>query len=162
MSTEIPDFTGHVDELRQIFDACRSFDDRTERDNSIDAQPKIIRLIRSIPPQVTQQTPFEAKQRGLDAVIGVAEEILGDKDLIGHEIRKDLPYLSIKSTIKHLLDMLLPEELAALQADGEIPKAILQLRRNAKACSIDMDIDDSIDRLWLEESDREDDTRMAL
>lgn len=58
--------------------------------------------------------------------------------------------------------MLLPEELAALQADGEIPKTMNNLRLRAEAYGLDLRINDSIDWLWLEESDQEDETHMAL
>ena len=58
--------------------------------------------------------------------------------------------------------MLLPEELAALQADGEIPKTMNNLQLRAEAYGLDLRINDSIDRLWLEESDQEDETHMAL
>jgi hypothetical protein len=60
--------------------------------------------------------------------------------------------------------MLLPEELAALQADGEAPTALRNLRWRAKEYALDLRIDDSIDRLWLEDSDQEeeDDNQMAL
>jgi hypothetical protein len=67
-----------------------------------------------------------------------------------------LPHMLLSSAIRHILDMLLPEELAALQADGEIPKAIHNLRWRAEAYALDLNINDSIDRLWLDDSDQED------
>lgn len=81
--------------------------------------------------------------------------------MIGKDIKEDLPHMPTSSAIKHVLDMLRPEELAALQADGEIPKAIHNLRWRAQAYALDLSIDDSVDRLWLEESDQEGDTHMA-
>lgn len=164
MSTEIPNFTGCADEVREIFKAYSSYDDRTEHDNALKAEPKIERIIRSIGAQVTQQTPFEAKQQGLSAAIDIAKVIIqeGDRSIIGGDIRKDLPWLPMSSTISHILDMLSPEELAALQADGETPKAIHHLRLYAREYALDLQIDDSIDRLLLEESDQEDDAHMDL
>jgi hypothetical protein len=150
--------------VQQVFKACYSYDDRTERDNSIKAQPLVKKIFRSIAEQVTQQMPFEAKQQALSATIETAKWILedGDRSLLGHHIREDLGWIHMNTTISHVLDMLLPEELAALQADGEIPTALHNLRSYAEAYALDLRIDDSIDRLWLEESDQEEDDPMAL
>ena len=49
-----------------------------------------------------------------------------------------------------------------LVADGEFPKALRDLRSQFSAYPLDLKIDDSIDRLWLEESDQEDDAQMAI
>lgn len=166
MSTAIPDFTRCLEEVQQIFNANYSYDDRTEHDNSIQVSPEIIRILRSIAEQVSQQTHFEAKAQALKVTIEIAEWIMndGDRSLLGHDIREDLPWMPVSSTIKHVLNALLPEELAALQADGEIPKAIRTLRWRAEGYALDLNINDSIDRLWLEESDQEDEdeTHMAL
>jgi len=158
MATVVPDFTRYLNDVQQIFEAYYSYDDRTERDNSIKVAPKIEAIFQIIGEQVTQQTPFESKAQALSATIEIAVWILKDsnKSLLAHHIREDLPWMPLKTTISHILDVLLPEELAALQADGEIPKAIRYLRTLAQDYALDLFIDDSIDRLWLEESDQED------
>ena len=166
MSTIAPDFNRYVEEVQRIFKAYSSHDDRTEHDNSIKARPEIDGIFQSIAEQVTQQTPFEAKAQALSTTIEIAEWIIneGDRSLIGKNIRGDLPHMPLSSSISHILDMLLTEELAALQADGEILKAIHNLRWRAEAYALNLRINDSIDRLWLEESDQEDEheTQMAL
>lgn len=160
MATEAREY---VEEVRQIFKKYSSFDDRTEHNNAIKAQPQIKAIIRSVGAQLTQQSPFVEKQQALNAAIEVAAEILreGDRSLIGKDIREDLVYLPVSSSISDILDTLLPEELAALQADGEIPKAIHNLRWRAQGYSLDLGIDESVDRLWLEESDGEEDVEMT-
>ena len=165
MSTEIPNFTGCLEEVQQIFKANYSYDDRTEHGNAIKVSPEIVRILQSIAEQVTEETHFEAKAMALKATIEIAQWIMndGDHSPLGHDIREDLPWMPVSSTIRHVLDTLQPEELAALQADGEIPKAIHDLRWRAEAYALDLNINDSIDRLWLEESDQEDEAaHMAL
>jgi hypothetical protein len=166
MTTAAADFPRFVSEVQQVLKVHYSHDDRTERDNAIEVRPLVDKIFRSIAAEVTQQTPFEAKQQALSATIEIAEWILqdGDRSLLGHGIREGLPWMPLKSTIGHVLDMLLPEELAALQADGEAPTALRNLRWRAKEYALDLRIDDSIDRLWLEDSDQEeeDDNQMAL
>lgn len=166
MTTAVPDFPRYVSEVQQVFKVHYSCDDRIERDNSIKVRPLVDRIFLSIAAEVTQQTPFEAKQQALSATIEIAEWILqdGDRSLLGHDIREDLPWMPLKSTIGHVVDMLLPEELAALQADGELPTALRNLRLRAEEYALDLGIDDSIDRLWLEDSDQEEegDDHMAL
>lgn len=150
--------------MQNVFEAYSSSDERTAHDNSIKAKPEIDQIFLSIAEQVTQRTPFEDKAQALNATTGIANWIIneGDRSFIGKNIRGSLPHTPLSSTISHILDMLLPEELAALQADGEIPKAIHNLRLRAEAYALDLRINDSIDRLWLEESDEEDETHMAL
>jgi hypothetical protein len=162
MSATAPDFTRYTAEVQQIFKAYDSHDDRTAHNNAIQVSPEVKRIFQSIGEQVQQQTPFEAKAQALSATIEIAEWILEDRGAIGRDIRQDLPWMPLNTTIRHVLDMLLPEELAAVQADGEIPKAIQNLRWIAKRYSLDLNINDSIDRLWLEESDQEDEAHMAL
>jgi hypothetical protein len=164
MSTAVPDFASYPERVRQIFKAYNSYDDRTEHGNIIKARPEIDSIFKSIPEHVEQQTSFEAKQQALMAAIEIAGDIFNESErsLIGRDIREDLPYMPLSTAIDHVLDMLLPEELAALQADGEIPKALRKLRWHAAGYSLDLDIDDSIDRLWLEESDQEDDAHVTL
>lgn len=164
MSTSVSDFTRYAHEVQNVFKAYSSSDERTAYDNSIKAKPEIDQIFLSIAEQVTQQTPFEAKAQAMNITIEVTEGIIneGDRSLLGRNIRGSLPHTPLSSTISHILDMLLPEELAALQADGEIPKAIHNLRWRAEAYSLDLKITDSIDRLWLEESDQEDEAHMAL
>lgn len=163
MSTAAPDFACYIEEVQRILKAYSSHNDLTEHDNSIKARPEIDGIFQTIAEQVTQQTLFEAKAQALSTTIEIAEWILneGDRSLIGKNIRGDLPHMPLSSSISHILDTLLPEELAALQADGEIPKAIHNLRWRAEAYALDLRINDPIDRLWLEESDREDED-MAL
>ena len=164
MSTSLSDFTRSAHEVQDVFKAYSSSDERTAHDNSIKAKSEIDQIFLSIAEQVTQQVPFESKAQALNTTIEIAEWIVneGDRSLIGKNMRGILPHTPLSSTIRHILDMLLPEELAALQADGEIPKAIHNLRLRAEANALDLRINDSIDRLWLEESDQEDETHMAL
>jgi hypothetical protein len=166
MSTAAPDLTRYTEEVQKVFEAYSSYDDRTAHDNSIKAKSEIDRISQSIAEQATHQTPFEAKAQALNTTIEIAEWIIseGDRSFIGKDIRGDLPRMLLSSAIRHILDMLLPEELAALQADGEIPKAIHNLRCRAQTYALDLNINDSIDRLWLDESDQEDEdeTHMAL
>jgi hypothetical protein len=159
MSTAVPDFTRYADEVQQVFKDQHSYDDKSNK-----VKPLFDDFFRSVAAQVRQKTPFEAKAQALRTTIDIAECILtaGDSSLICHDTRNDLPHLSVSSTIRHILDMLLPEELAALQADGVIPEAIRDLRLHAEKYALDLDINDSIDRLWLEESDQEEDDPMAL
>ena len=164
MSAAVLNFSSYIQEVQQIFEAYSSHDDRTAHDNAIKARPEVDRIMQNVAEQVTQQAPFDAKQQALITTIEIAEWILkeGDRSFIGKYVRGDLPCMSLSSAVGHLLDMLSPEELAALQADGEIPKAIHDLRGHAEAYALDLNLNDSIDRLWLEESDEEDDDRMAL
>ena len=164
MSTAVPDFTRYANEVQQVFKIYDSFDDRTAHNNSIKVRPEVDRIFEAIAVEIIEDSPFEAKAQALSTTIEIAEWIIKNPSAIGHDIRQDLPWMALKPTIKYLLDMLLPEELAALQADGELPKAISNLRWRAQAYALDLRIDDSVDRLWLEESDREDEdeTHMAL
>jgi hypothetical protein len=158
MSTAAPDLTRYAEEVQEVYTTYSSYDDQTEHDNSIKAKSEINRIFQSIAEQATRQTSFEAKAQALNTTIEIAEWIIseGDRSLIGKNVRGDLPHMLLSSAIRHILDMLLPEELAALQADGEIPKAIHNLRWRAKAYALDLNINDSIDRLWLDDSDQED------
>jgi hypothetical protein len=164
MSTTVPDFTRYAKEVQQVFETYDSYDDRTAHNNSNKVKPEIDRIFRSIAVEIIEQSPFEAKAQALSTTIEIAEWIIKNSSAIGHDIRQDLPWMELKPTISYILDQLLPEELAALQADGEIPKAISNLRWRAEAYALDLRINDSIDRLWLEESDQEDEheTHMAL
>lgn len=164
MSAAVSNLSGYAQEIQRIFKAYSSHDAQTEHDNADKARQEIDRIIRYIAEQITQQTSFEVKQQALITTIEIAEWILqeGDHSLIGKNIRGDLPCMSLSSAVRHVVDMLSPEELAALQADGETPNAIHDLRGHAAAYALDLNINDSIDRLWLEESDGEDDDRMAL
>lgn len=166
MSTAAPDLTRYTEDVQKVFEAYSSYDDRTAHDNSIKAKSEIDRIFQSIAEQATHQTPFEAKAQALNTTIEIAGWIIseGYRSLIVKKIRDDLPHMLLSSAIKDILDTLLPEELAALQADGEIPKAIHNLRWRAEAHALDLNINDSIDRLWLDESDQEDEdeTHMAL
>jgi hypothetical protein len=158
MSTAAPDLTRYAEEVQEVYKTYSSYDDRTEHDNLIKAKSEINRIFQSIAEQATHQTSFEAKAQALNTTIEIAEWIIseGDRSLIGKNVRGDLPHMLLSSAIRHILDMLLPEELAALQADGEIPKAIHYLRWRAEAYALDLNINDSIDRLWLDDSDQED------
>ncbi|GAB7332651.1 hypothetical protein MBLNU13_g04409t1 [Cladosporium sp. NU13] len=165
MSTSLSDFTRYADEVQNVFKAYSSSDERTAHDNAIQAKSEIDQIFLSIVEQVTQGKSFEAKAQALNATTEIADWIIneGDRSFIGENIRGSLPHTPLSSTIRQILDMLLPEELAALQADGEIPKAMHQLRLRAEAYALDLRINDSIDRLWLEESDQEDEAaHMAL
>lgn len=164
MSTSLSDFTRYVYQMQNVFKAYPSSDERTAHGNLIKAKSEIDQIFLSIAEQVTQQTPFEAKAQAMNITIEVTEGIIneGDRSFIGKNIRGSLPHTPLTSTFSHILDMLLPEELAALQADGEIPKTMNNLRLRAEAYGLDLRIDDSIERLWLEESDQEDETHMAL
>lgn len=164
MSIAVPDFTRYTEEVKQVFETYHSYDDRTAHNNSIKVRPEVDRIFQSIAVEIIEQSPFEAKAQALSTTIEIAEWILKNTSAIGHDIRQDLPWMALKPTISSILDKLLPEELAALQADGEIPKAIHNLRWRAEAYALDLNINDSIDRLWLEESDQEDEdeTHMAL
>jgi len=125
---------------------------------------EVDRIMRTIPTHITQQTHFEVKAQALRDAIEIAELFLndGDHSLISREVRKTLPQMPVSSIISHILDTLLPEELAALQADGEISGNMHKLRSHAKKYDLDLRIDDLIDRLWLEESDQDEDDPMAL
>lgn len=162
MSTALPDFTSYFNEVQQVFKTYDSYDDRIAHNNSMQVGTEVDRIFQCIAMEIIEQSPFEAKAQALSTTIEIAEWIIKHRSAIGDDIRQDLPGMALKPTIKHILDMLLPEELAALQADGEIPKAIHNLRWCARGYSLDLRIDDSIDRLWLEESDQEDEAHMAL
>lgn len=146
----------------QVIDVLETYarpGEETVYNNIMGAKGEVEKIILSIQAQTTQQMPFETKRQALEDAINLAGFMYtkGQLSYLGREVRKDLPSMAYSSTIRHILDILLPEELAAIQADGEIPKAILDLRSQFRACALDLKIDDSIDRLWLEESDQEDD-----
>lgn len=163
MSTQIPNFKDYVNEVHRVFERYSSLDDQTEYKNSIKVHGRYENIIDSVG-KVTQQMPFEAKQQALEAAIEIAKFVCiqGDRSIIGKSMRESFPWMPFHSTVSHILDMLLPEELAAIQADGEIPKAFRSLRWNFQEYALDLRIDDCIDRLWLDESDQEDDVQMAL
>lgn len=163
MSEAVPDFTRYLNEVQRVFETYNNYDDRTAHDDSIKVGPRIGRIFRSIAEEILEESPFEAKAQALSTTIEIAEWIMKDGSAIGHDIRQDLPSMDLEPTISRILDTLLPEELAALQADSEISKALQGLRGHAKALyDLDLGIDRSIDRLWLEESDQEDEAHMAL
>ena len=162
MSEAVPDFTRYLNEVQRVFETYNNYDDRKAHDNSIKVGPKIDRIFKSIAGEILEESPFEAKTQALSTTIEIAEWIMNDGSAIGHDIRQDLPSMALRPTISQILDMLLPEELAALQADGEISKAPQGLRGHAKDHALDLGIDRSIERLWLEESDQEDEAHIAL
>lgn len=162
MSTDVLDFTRFLKEVQRVFETYNNYDDWTAHDDSIKVAPKIDRIFRSITGEILEESPFEAKAQALSTTIEIVEWIMKDRSAIGHDVRQDLPSMALEPTISQILDILLPEELAALQADGEIPKALRGLRGHAEAYALDLKIDGSIDRLWLEESDQEDEAHMAV
>ena len=162
MSEAVPDFTRYLNEVQRVFETYNNYDDRTAHDNSIKVGPKIDRIFQSIAGEIFEESPFEAKTQALSTTIEIAEWIMKDRNTIGHDKRQDLPSMDLEPTISQILDMLLPEELAALQADGEISKALRSLRGHARKFALDLGIDRSIDRPWLAESDQEDEAHMAL
>jgi hypothetical protein len=116
MSTAAPDLTRYAEEVQEVYTTYSSYDDQTEHDNSIKAKSEVNRIFQSIAEQATRQTSFEAKAQALNTTIEIAEWIIseGDRSLIGKNVRGDLPHMLLSSAIRHILDMLLPEELAAL------------------------------------------------
>lgn len=162
MSMPVPDFNTFVEKVRKVFEKYSSYHDRIEYDNSIKVNTEIERILESIQLEAVQDIPFEAREQALQAAIEIAMIIDGERSILGKLMREDLPQLPFKSTISRILDTLTPEELAALQADGEIAKSLREIRSRWEDHALDLEIDDSIDRLWLEESDQEDDAQMTV
>lgn len=162
MSTEDSDFSCYIIELRKIYTKYESFaynSDRIERDNAIKAEPEVKAILHSIDARISSDMSFTAKQNALSAIIEVSGEIYKQGDRCGHgkDIRKDMPWLGISDLVEHALDVLLPEELAALQADGEAGRDLSNLQWRVEDLAMDLGLKPAVARLWLEESDQEDD-----
>lgn len=162
MSTaENPHFGQHIQEVHAIFKKYSSYSDRQEHENAGTAKDEIDAILQTVQAQATtHEASFSAKQNAIGVVVEIARAVINESDpsILGHDLRDDLVWLPVASSISAILDTLLPEELAALQADGEMAQKLRGLRYSAGQYSLDIGLSESIDKLYLEDSDAEDDT----
>jgi hypothetical protein len=148
------------DPLNQVRDVYSHYSDSRgskEHDNAGPATEEIGEIIAMVRDSVTPDASFGAKVRAMSVILQISDEVLeGDNSTLGSEIRKSFYMLPIGSSVTRIFDMLLPEELGALQADGALADEMIAARGLAEEYAIELELDDVIDQIAMEDYMSED------
>jgi hypothetical protein len=128
-----------------------------EYDNSFQATEEIGEIIEDVRDSVTPDSSFGEKVRAMSVILQISNEVLeGDNSTLGSEIRKSFYQLPVGSSVTHIFNMLSPEELGALQADGALADEMIGARQAAEDYAIEIELDDVIDSIAMQDYMSED------
>jgi len=148
------------DPLNQLHDVYNRYSDSRgskEYDNSFQATEEIGEIIEEVRDSATPDASFGTKIRAISVILQISNEVVeGDSSTLGSEIRKQFYNLLVGSAVTHIFDMLLPEELAALQADGALANELIGARQIAEDYALEVGLDDVINRVAMEDYMSED------
>lgn len=158
MSAAGPDYSQFISRVHRTYSKYSSSSGSKDYDNSFDASSEVEDIITSINAQIKPDVSFAAKQDAVSTIMEIAGEVLeGDSSTLGSEMRKNFCWQPVGAAVSHILSTLSEEELAALQADGEMLDDLVRLREQAEDYALDLDLDNAVDELAVEESEAEDD-----
>ena len=93
----------------------------------------------------------------MSVILQISNDVVeGDNSTLGSEIRKSLYQLQVGSSVTQIFNMLSPEELGALQADGALADEITGARQAAEDYALEIELDNVIDSIAMEDYESED------
>jgi hypothetical protein len=93
----------------------------------------------------------------MSVILQISNEVFeGDNSTLGSEIRKNFYQLPVASCVTHIFNILSPEELVALQADGALAEEMIGARQLAEGYAHEIELDDVIDSIAMEDYMSED------
>lgn len=146
-----------LNQVQNIYSHYSSSSGSKEYDNSFDATEEIEEIVKEVGDGVTPDAPFGEKVRAIGVLLEISNEIVeGDNSTLGSEIRKQFYFPVIGGAVTRIVDMLLPEELGALQADGQLADELISARKTAKDYALNVELDGVIDKIAMEDYMSED------
>jgi hypothetical protein len=146
------DLENPLNQVQNIYSHYSSSSGTKEYDNSFDATEEIEEIVKTVRDSVTPDTPFSEKVRAIGVILEISNQIVeGDNSTLGSEIRKQLYFPEIGAAVTRIVDMLLPEELGALQADGQLADEMISARKTAKDYALDVELDGVIGKIAMED-----------
>jgi hypothetical protein len=128
-----------------------------EYENSFQATEEIVEIIKEVRDSITPDSSFGEKVRAMSVILQISNEVLeGDNSTLGSEIRKSFYQLPVGSSVTHIFNILSPEELGALQADGALADEMIGARQAAEDFAIEIELDDVIDSIAMQDYMSED------
>jgi hypothetical protein len=128
-----------------------------EYDNSFQATEEIGEIIEDVRDSVSPDSSFGEKVRAMSVILQISNEVFeGDNSTLGSEIRKNFYQLPVASCVTHIFNILSPEELVALQADGALAEEMIGARQLAEGYAHEIELDDVIDSIAMEDYMSED------
>lgn len=157
MSTSRHDPEEFLNELQQVYRRYSSSSGSKESDNAGPATDAVVEILEMVRDSVTPDTPFGEKHKAISAILRISNKVAeGNRSTLGSEIRNTFWFPKIGSAVNHVFDMLLPEELGALQADGELAQELRDARGHAREHALDVELDDVISKVAMEDYMSED------
>jgi hypothetical protein len=148
------------DALNQLQDVYSHYSDSRgskEYDNSFQASEEIGEIIEEVRDSVTPDASFGAKVKAIRVILQISNEVIEEGgSTLASEIRKQFYNLPVGSAVTHIFNMLSPEELAALQADGALADELIAARQVAEDYALEVGLDDVIERVAMEDYMSED------
>jgi hypothetical protein len=124
------------DALNQLQDVYSHYSDSRgskEYDNSFQASEEIGEIMKEVRDSVTPDASFGAKVKAIRVILQISNEVIEEGgSTLASEIRKQFYNLPVGSAVTHIFNMLSPEELAALQADGALADELIAARQVAE------------------------------
>jgi hypothetical protein len=146
-----------LNQVQDVYSHYSSSSGSKEYDNSFDATEEIEEIVKTVRDSVTPDAPFSEKVRAIGVILEISNEIVeGDNSTLGSEIRKQFYFPEIGGAVTRIVDMLLPEELGALQADGQLADELISARKTAKDYALEVELDGVIDKVAMEDYMSED------
>jgi hypothetical protein len=128
-----------------------------EYDNSFQATEEIGEIIKEVRDGVTPVSSFGEKVWAMSVILQISNEVVGgNNSTLGSEIRKSFYSIPVGSCVTNIFNMLSPEELGALQADGALADEMIGARQLAEDYALEIELDDVIDSIAMEDYMSED------
>lgn len=157
MSTSRHDPEEFLNELQQVYRRYSSSSGSKESNNAGPATDAIVEILEMVRDSVTPDTPFGEKHKAISAILRISNKVVeGNRSTLGSEMRKTFWFPRIGGAVTHVFDMLLPEELGALQADGELAQELRNARGHAREYALDVELDHVISKVAMEDYMSED------
>ena len=148
------------DPLNQVHAVYSHYSDSRgskEYDNSFQATEEIGEIIKEVRDCVTPDSSFGEKVWAMSVILQISNEVVeGNSSTLGSEIRKAFYEIPVGSCVTHIFNMLSPEELGALQADGALADEMIGARQLAEDYALEIELDDVIDSIAMEDYMSED------
>jgi len=162
MSTSSYNPEDALNRVQQVYRRYSSSSGSKESDNAGPATEAVEFIVAMVRDSVTPDAPFSAKHEAMSAILKISNKVAeGNRSTLGSEMRNTFWFPMIGSAITRVFVMLLPEELGALQADGELAKELRIARGVAREYALDVKLDDVISKVAMEDYMSEDDDDAA-
>lgn len=146
-----------LNQLQDVYSRYSSSSGSKKYDNAGSATEDIREIVEMVKDSVTPDAPFGEKVKAISMILQISNEIVeGDSSTLGSEIRNSFWFPEIGSAVTHIFDMLLPEELGALQADGQLADEMVGANGLAKEHALEVELDDVISRVTMDDYMSED------